>query len=63
MWYVQGALVLNLVTRLPWEKFEILIFYVGALHSFPFPLSLHYHYALLYYHNIIQLHIAAHEYS
>ena len=33
---------LNLVTRLPWEKFEILIYCVGASRSFPFPFASHY---------------------
>ena len=33
-----GAIVLNLVIQLSWENFSILIFHVGALRSFPFPL-------------------------
>ena len=37
-----SAIVLNLVMRLPWEKFEILIFRVGASRSFPSPPPLHY---------------------
>ena len=45
--HVRCANVLNLVMRLPWENFEILIFCVGASRSFPFPPPLHYHYALL----------------
>ena len=41
-WNIECTRLLNLVTRLPWEKFEILIYCMGTSRSFPFPFASHY---------------------